>query len=154
MRFFALVLAVALGACAAANEVVGNVTGGEAPANPFPVERGSALPPPAMSGAGQTAPPEGVASGGIDFGRWRGADPASYAPAFQSQLRQRYAGQTASQIRANLEANGFACTAAADRTECRIEIMERQCAHDWYAVLERGRAEPVAGFDIMCLGAR
>ncbi len=151
MRFFALVLAAALGACAAASEVT--VSGGASP-NPFPVERGSALPPPAASAAGQTAPPEGAGPGGVDFGRWRQADPAQYAPAFQAQLRQRYAGQSEAQIRADLAANGDACRENGGRSECRIEIMERQCAFDWYAVLERGRAEPVAGFDIMCLGAR
>lgn len=154
MRLVVLGLVVALGACAATSEVVGSVTGGDAPANPFPVERGSALPPPTAGAAGQTAPPEGAAPGGIDFGRWRQADPAAYAPALQTQLRQRYAGQSPAQIRADLEANGFACADTGGRSECRIEIMERQCAFDWYAVLERGRAEPVAGFDIMCLGAR
>jgi len=32
--------------------------------------------------------------------------------------------------------------------------MERQCAIDWYVVVERARAEPIAGHDVMCLGAR
>jgi hypothetical protein len=32
--------------------------------------------------------------------------------------------------------------------------MERQCAIDWYVVVERGRAPPIAGYDVMCLGAR
>jgi len=102
--------------------------------------------------SGQTAPPEGRAAGGLDFGQWRGADPAVYAPALQTQVRARYAGQSAAQIRTDLEANGFACEDGA-RLDCRIEIMERQCAHDWYVVVEPGR-EPVAGFDVMCLGAR
>lgn len=119
--------------------------------SPFPVERGSAPPPPAS--AGQAAPPEGRAAAGLDFGQWRQADPAVYAPAFQSQLRSRYANHDASQIRADLEANGFACEDGS-RLDCRIEIMERQCAFDWYVVLERGRPEPIAGFDQMCLGAR
>ncbi|MGD9815636.1 MAG: hypothetical protein AB7Q23_15610 [Hyphomonadaceae bacterium] len=123
------------------------------PASPFPVERGAALPPPAQNASGSTAPPEGRAGGGIDFGQWRQADPAAYAPAFQTQIRQRYAGRDASAIRADLEANGFACENA-QRLDCRIEIMERQCAFDWYVVLERNRSEPVAGFDQMCLGAR
>lgn len=148
MRFFALGLIVALAACATGER------GPDLGRSPFPVERGSALPPPVATNAGQIAPPEGVGAGGIDFGRWRQADPANYAPALQVQLRQRYAGQAAGQVRADLQANGFVCTEAGGRSDCRIEIMERQCAYDWYAVLERGSAEPVAGFDIMCLGAR
>jgi hypothetical protein len=119
---------------------------------PFPVERGSALPPPAP-GAASAAPPEGVAPRGVDFAQWRSADPATYAPAFQSRVRQRYAGQSAAQIKADLEANGFACEEG-QRLDCRIEIMERQCAYDWYVVVEPGRSEPVAGFDQMCLGAQ
>lgn len=120
--------------------------------SPFPVARGSALPPPAQA-VGQIAPPEGLAPGGIDFGQWRSADPAVYAPAFQSQMRSRFAARDALAIRVDLEANGFVCENGA-RLDCRIEIMERQCAIDWYVVVERGRAEPVAGFEIMCLGAR
>jgi len=91
--------------------------------SPFPVERGQALPPPAPSG-GAAAPPEGRGPGGIDFGQWRAADPATYAPAFQSQIRQRYAGQSNSQIRADLEANGFTCEE--NRLDSRIEIMVPQ----------------------------
>jgi hypothetical protein len=144
----AVFAAAVLAACA---------TGGVDPAvdagpSPFPVERGTAPPPPAP-GAGRAAPPEGAAHGGVDFGRWRQADPAVYAPAFQAQLRARYANQDAARIRADLEANGFACQEA-NRLDCRIEIMERQCAFDWYVVVESGRSEPIAGFDQMCLGAR
>jgi hypothetical protein len=119
---------------------------------PFPIERGSALPPPAQA-AGQAAPPEGPGAGGLDFGRWRSVDPAVYVPAFQSQVGRRFAGQAEAQIEADLAANGFACENG-QRLDCRIEIMERQCAYDWYVVLERGRSEPIAGFDVMCLGAR
>jgi hypothetical protein len=89
----------------------------------------------------------------VDFGQWRNADPAVYAPAFRTQIRERYASRSASEIEADLVANGFACENAA-RLDCRIEIMERQCAFDWYVVVERGRDEPIAGFDLMCLGAR
>jgi hypothetical protein len=32
--------------------------------------------------------------------------------------------------------------------------MERQCAIDWYVVVERAGAQPIAGHDVMCLGAR
>lgn len=144
----AVFAAAVLAACA---------TGGADPAvdagpSPFPVERGTAPPPPAP-GAGRAAPPEGTAAAGVDFGQWRQADPASYAPSFQSQIRARYANQDVARIRADLEANGFACEEA-NRLDCRIEIMERQCAFDWYVVVERGRSEPIAGFDQMCLGAR
>jgi hypothetical protein len=123
--------------------------------SPFPVQRGTAMPPPAANApAGQTAPPEGRAPGGIDFGQWRGADPATYGPAFQTQLRQRYQGRSEAQVRADLEVNGFACRESSGRLECRIEIMERQCGIAWYAVLERNRPEVAAGHDVMCLGAR
>jgi hypothetical protein len=126
---------------------------GEARPNPFPVERGSAIPPPTPANARQSAPPEGASPGGIDFGQWRGADPAAYAPAFQAQMRARFANQEISAIRADLERNGFACEQSG-QLECRIEIMERDCAIDWYVVVERARAEPIAGYDVMCLGAR
>jgi len=149
MRLLAITIVVALTACA---------TGGPdaiAPEadSPFPVERGAALPPPDLS-RDDAAPPEGRRmAGGVDFGAWRQADPAVYAPAFQTQIRERYAGRDAAHLRADLEANGFACESA-QRLDCRIEIMERECAIDWYVVLERNRSEPVAGFDRMCLGAR
>jgi hypothetical protein len=89
----------------------------------------------------------------MDFGQWRAADPAAYMPAFQTQVSRRYSGKNQTEIRADLEANGFACEDAT-RLDCRIEIMERQCAVDWYVVVERGRSEPIAGFERMCLGAR
>lgn len=119
---------------------------------PFPVERGSALPPPAPQ-AHQSAPPEGAAAGGFDFGEWRSTEAVAYARALQSQVSARYADQDVSAIRADLEANGFACEDG-QRLDCRIEIMERECAYDWYVVVDSGRRDPVAGFDQMCLGAR
>lgn len=120
--------------------------------SPFPVQPGTAMPPPTQS-ARQAAPPEGRAAGGLDFGQWRTADPAVYAPALQAQVRQRYAGRGDQDIQADLVANGFACENAT-RLDCRIEIMDGQCAVDWYVVVERNRPEPIAGFDKMCLGAR
>lgn len=146
MRFGFLLVIAALAACS----TTGGGDSGDAPL-PFPVERGSALPPPGGAAQAQSAPPEGAGPGGIDFGQWRNADPATYAPAFQSQIRTRFAGQDAAAIRADLESNGFTCNQTG-RLDCRIEIMERQCAVDWYVVVERG--QPVAGFDRMCLGAR
>lgn len=146
MKSWIIAAVLLLGACA---------TGGaaEEPAapSPFPVQRGTAPPPPAQT-ANQSAPPEGRAAGGVDFGQWRSADPAAYAAAFQAQMRSRLAGRDAAAAKQDMEANGFACEDAA-RLDCRIEIMERQCGFDWYVVIERGDA-PVAGFDIMCLGAR
>lgn len=121
-------------------------------ASPFPVRRGTAPRPPEDAARGQTAPPEGAASGGIDFGAWRNADPNVYGPAFQTQIRARYANKNAAEIRTDLEANGFACEDG-PRLECRIEIMERQCGVDWYVVLENAERTPVAGHDVMCLGA-
>jgi len=149
MRVLIIAAVAAMAACASSG---GAQEAGEG-ANPFPVERGSALPPPAPNGGRGTTPPEGAAAGGLDFGQWRGADPASYAPAFQERVRARYANQEISYIRADLEANGFACEQSG-RLECRIEIMERQCAIDWYVVVERAGAQPIAGHDVMCLGAR
>jgi hypothetical protein len=144
-----LALASLLGACV--------VTADLPQREPEPVfanMRGQALPPPSQDATlGQTAPPEGAAPGGIDFGQWRAADPANYGPAFERQIRARAANKTTPQLQADLEANGFACADRGGNLQCRIEIMERQCAHDWYVVLEAGRAEPVAGFDVMCLGA-
>lgn len=117
---------------------------------PFPIERGSALAPPA-AGSRQAAPPEGRGAAGLDFGQWRQADVGAYAAAFRQQVASRYAERT--DVRTDLEANGFACEQGA-RLDCRIEIMERDCAYDWYVVVEPNRREPVAGFDQMCLGAR
>lgn len=150
MRTKAVWLAVAI-----VSGAIGAATAQEPPPTqpvPFVVNRGSAPPPPAPVGAGQSAPIEGVTPDGLDFGQWRTANPETYGPAFETQMRRRYAGQTSAAARADLEANGFAC--AGDGTvQCRIEIMEASCAKDWYVVFEQGRAEPVAGFDVMCLGA-
>jgi hypothetical protein len=121
--------------------------------SPFPVARGTAAPPPASAASGRTAPPEGRAAGGIDFGQWRSADPATYQPRLESQIRARLAGLAPTAVRPDLEGNGFACEDNATGLDCRIEIMERQCAYDWYVVVDRTRDAPVVGFDIMCLGA-
>ncbi len=146
MRVLVIAGVTLLGACVSG----GGPSAPPSGPSPFPVQRGAALPPPAA--VVQNAPPEGVARGGVDFGQWRQSDPAVYAPAFQTQIRERFAGQTAPQLRASLEANGFTCENES-RLDCRIEIMERQCAFDWYVVLERGERQPVAGFEQMCLGA-
>ena len=121
----------------------------------FPAPRGTAPPPPAEAASNQEAPPQGAGPGGIDFGQWRGGEPTAYGRQLQTQLRARYAGQAPAQIKADLEANGFACADQANGLlQCRIEIMDGPCALDWYAVVERPRAEPIVGFDRMCLGAR
>jgi hypothetical protein len=149
MRILILALAAGLMACATGG---GESTPDELGPMPFNVQRGTALPPPGPAGA-NTAPPEGRASAGIDFGQWRSADPVTYAASFQTQIRQRYSdGRDSGRIRTDLEANGFACEDG-ERLDCRIEIMERQCAIDWYVVVERARPEPIVGFDKMCLGA-
>ena len=158
----ALILALAIFAAGCATEearVQGGVVRVPLPSTarsewPFPnAPRGSAIAPPAQAAlAAQTAPPEGTGPGGVDFGQWRGADPAAYGPAFQAQMRQRFAGQGPDQIRADLQRNGFACEDGANM-QCRIEIMERQCGFEWYVVVEANRGAPVAGFDQMCLGA-
>lgn len=148
MRVMVVALAALLGACATGGSADDVGATGD---SPFPVERGTVTGPPGAA-SGQTAPPEGAGPGGIDFGQWKSADPAVYGPAFQTQIRQRFANQTNAELRASLEANGFRCEDER-RLDCRIEIMERQCAFDWYVVLERGTRDPVAGFEQMCLGA-
>ncbi len=147
MRFWTIAAIAALASCGT------GALEADSGLSPFPVERGAAPPPPVASGPDQGAPPEGRAPGGVDFGQWRRADPAAYTPDFQAQMRTRQAGRGQAQIRADLEANGFACEDG-QRLDCRIEIMERQCAFDWYVVMESARPELIAGFDIMCLGAR
>ncbi|MEZ5994958.1 MAG: hypothetical protein R3C25_04330 [Hyphomonadaceae bacterium] len=147
MRILILAAMMALSGCAAG----AGAPGAAAERSPFPVHRGDAMAPPSASA--HATPPEGVAAGGLDFGAWRQADPVQYAPQFESQVRARFAGRTASELRAGLEANGFLCEDER-RLDCRIEIMESGCAYDWYVVLERGAREPVAGFEHLCLGAR
>ncbi|HVY84993.1 MAG TPA: hypothetical protein VG943_07660 [Caulobacterales bacterium] len=120
--------------------------------SPFPVQRGTAPPPPAEGGS-QAAPPEGVASGGIDFGQWRSADPRPYEQSFARQIRQRLAGKGRADAKSDLEANGFSCEDAA-RLDCRIEITDHHCGFDWYVVLEQNTAEPVAGYEVTCTGTR
>jgi hypothetical protein len=146
MRKLAIALVALVGACASGAAGPDSDAGSRV----LQAQRGTALAPPEPSGA--NAPPEGIGAGGIDFGRWREGDPAIYGPAFQSQIRARYGDQEISDIRADLERNGFRCEDDR-RLDCRIEIMERQCAFDWYVVLERGASVPAAGFDVMCLGA-
>jgi hypothetical protein len=148
MRILGIAALASLAACATQAPRIGAQS-----ENPFPVERGSALPPPQAAIGSQAAPPEGQGAGGFDFGRWRSDDAADYAARFQDQVRTRYANQEISYIRADLERNGFACEQSG-RLDCRIEIMERQCAIDWYVVVERAGAQPIAGHDRMCLGAR
>jgi len=154
MRFSALVLVAALAACATTSDVVNSVSGreGETP-NPFPVQRGSAIAPAAPAAAGRSAPPEGR-SGQVDFGQWRSADPAAYTPAWRAQMQTLISGADRATARAALTQAGFACNGSGERLDCRIEIMENQCAIDWYVVAEAGRRDVAAGFDKMCLGAR
>lgn len=150
MRSLAIAALAALALCAGALNAAA-----QSGDNPFPVARGSALPPPSPSASGQAAPPEGVATGGVDFGQWRTAEPETYGRQLQTQLRTRFAGKERAEIRADLEANGFACEdQEAGRLHCRIEIMEAPCALDWYAVVERPREDAIVGFDRMCLGAQ
>lgn len=122
--------------------------------NPFPVARGSALPPPAEARGGAEPPPEGVGVGGIDFGRWRQAEAVAYGRQFQVQLRERFAARDEAQTRADLEANGFSCDLQEGRRlHCRLETAEGPCAFDWYAVVEQPGAPVIAGFDRICLPA-
>ena len=123
---------------------------------PFPqAPRGSAIAPPGARAAPSTqaAPPEGTGPGGIDFGHWRGAEPAVYSPTFQTQLRARYAGRDSAAMQADLAANGFACENGGAVLQCRIEIMDHACDYVWYVTMEQGQTSPSAGLDQRCLGA-
>ncbi len=120
---------------------------------PFVVNRGSAPPPPAPASSAQAAPAEGVSASGIDFGQWRSADPERYGEAFDQQMRQRFAGRDGASARAELEQAGFACHGD-NPMQCRIEIVDGGCEKDWYVVFERARAEPISGFDSICLARR
>lgn len=153
----ALFLAACSGGPTTASRTLDLPTAGGGADSPFAANRGTAPAPPAMSAAsgGQSAPVEGVGPGGIDFGQWRSADPAVYGPAFEAQMAARFGdGASRAAARADLERNGFSCVERTGALECRIEIMEQQCAKDWYVAIEDGRARPRAGFDVMCLGAR
>lgn len=159
MRIFAFAVIAALAACTTPGaQTTATSSRGEpvitsSSPSPFPqAPRGSALPPPAPGASGQAAPPEGASPGGIDFGAWRSADAAAYAPSFQTQISTRYRGRAATAIQSDLAANGFACENV-QRLDCRIEVSERQCAYDWYVVVETGRPDPVAGFEKVCSGA-
>lgn len=120
---------------------------------PFPqAPRGSAIPPPHATAMSQAAPPEGPAAGGLDFGHWRSASRAQYSAQFQSLIRQRFAGQNAQAIRADLEHNGFACDADVS-LQCSLEVMEHQCAYDWYVVVEAGHTDAIARYEHVCSDA-
>jgi hypothetical protein len=119
---------------------------------PFPVERGSGLPPPEPASA-HGAPPEGRAAGGFDFGQWRSEDPIVYANAFQSQIEARVRGREPGEAKADLQGNGFVCAEGA-RVDCRIEIVDNACSFDWYVVIENGTAAPITGFDRLCRRGR
>lgn len=149
MRGMMLSLALLAAACAGGPAAVTEV----APDNPFVASRGTAPAPPSTAAAQGAAPPEGIGPGGIDFGAWRSADPATYGPAFQAAMQARYRGQDRAAARADLERNGFSCSDAGGVLQCRIEIMAQSCARDWYVAFEPGTAPPRAGFDVMCLGA-
>jgi len=146
MRRTLIGIALLLGAFSAAAQ-----TPPPTPGIPFVVNRGSAPPPPAAraSSSVQTAPVEGATASGFEFGRWRSADPDLYGAAFESRMRQRYAGKTIVESRTDLEAAGFACSEG-NALQCRIEIVDSGCEKGWYVVFEDQRPEPIAGFDAIC----
>jgi hypothetical protein len=153
MRLLALMFAIAVSACAASVPLPN-----PAPRGVFASTHGSALAPPAPSATAARqsagAPPEGVAAGGLDFGRWRTiADMSVYSSTFAAEVAAKTQGRTHDEAVRYMMANGFQCAARGADVECRIEIMEQSCAHDWYAVFPEGRAQPVSGADVMCLGA-
>jgi hypothetical protein len=145
---------VSLAALAAAAALCGTAVAQE---GVFQRDHGKLPPPSALVGPQRTAPPEGVAAGGLDFGPWRGANPASYGAAMQARIGARVDGKPVSAARADLEANGFACQEARERPaaeapalECRLAIVERGCEIEWWAVREDPGAAVKAGHDVMC----
>jgi hypothetical protein len=113
---------------------------------------------PTASAMAAAAPPEGVGPGGLDFGRWRGANVAGYGESLEARLRARLAGKPVSAARADLEANGFACLEARERPgaarvpalECRLAAVDGGCEREWWAVIEEPLAPVKAGYDAMC----
>lgn len=114
--------------------------------SPFPVQRGTAPPPP-QTGSTHAAPPQGVAPGGVDFGQWRTADTETYAQSFKTQLAAREGGRDAAAVKADLLANGFSCDEGS-RLDCRIEIVENQCEQNWYVVVDAQGVHP--GYEKAC----
>ncbi|MGE0046082.1 MAG: hypothetical protein AB7J28_07180 [Hyphomonadaceae bacterium] len=122
--------------------------------NPFVASRGTGpAPPSTLSARTGAAPPEGQGPGGIDFGRWRNANAATYNQAFEDQMAARYASMSRDQARADLERNGFGCRDRGAALECRIEITDSGCNKDWYVALDPQRPRPYAGFDVICARA-
>ncbi len=148
---------------ATALALMGVALAGLAPVGPataqeglFQRDHGKVAPPEAVGAGAGAAPPEGVAAGGLDFGKWRGANVAGYGEALRARIGARIDGKPLSAARADLEANGFACAEARERApeapalECRIAITERSCAIEWWAVREEPAAPVKAGYDVMC----
>ncbi|MDX2233852.1 MAG: hypothetical protein NW200_05085 [Hyphomonadaceae bacterium] len=115
------------------------------------------VPPPSSLGVDMGAvPPEGVAAGGLDFGAWRGVNAAAYGEALRARIAARIDGKPLAAARADLEANGFRCLEARERSprapalECRIAITDRACAIEWWAVREDALSPVKAGHDVMC----
>lgn len=126
----------------------------------FQRDHGKVTPPVALDRPATNAPPEGVAAGGLDFGVWRGTNPAAYGETMEAKLRAREAGKPLSAVRADLEANGFSCEEAGARgagapaLECRLATQDRNCAVEWWAVQEDAGAAMKAGYDVMCPNRR
>ena len=147
MRFVIAATVAALAVCAVAHAQEGL----------FQRDHGKVSPPSSLGQPAANAPPEGAGPGGLDFGHWRGANPAAYGETMQAKLRAREGGKPLAAVRADLEANGFACLEAAQRggarapaLECRLATEDRNCAVEWWAVLEDPAAPMKAGHDVMC----
>ena len=126
----------------------------------FQRDHGKVDAPVALERPAGLAPPEGVGPGGFDFGMWRANNPGAYSESLQAKLRAREGGKALSGVRADLEANGFTCLEASQRggarapaLECRLAIEDRNCAVEWWAVLEEPAAPVKAGLDRICLPA-
>ena len=154
MRFISIISALALGAlvaaCAGAVELPQSQ-----PRGVFAETHGSAIAPPARAATvpASVAPPEGVGPGGLDFGQWRSADPEAYAQRFAAEVAAKTEGLSAEEAADFVHRNGFRCDASGRNIDCRLEIMDEACARDWYVVFPQGAMPPVAGADVMCLGA-
>jgi hypothetical protein len=122
----------------------------------FQRDHGKVAPPEVVATSSRPAPPEGVGPGGLDFGPWRGASTQAYGEAMRARIAARTDGKLLSVARADLEANGFSCVEARERSpqapalECRIQTTDRGCAVEWWAVREDPVAPVKAGYDVMC----
>jgi hypothetical protein len=119
-------------------------------------------PPPPIPNPDPTAPPEGKAQGGLDFGRWRSANPETNLSAFTAEIaRIAPPGTSRISVEARMLANGFDCRDGnrpdgrpVPLLECHRGALEAGCATDWTVEVWSAEPTPKARFSRVCLGER